>query len=149
MTDEQKKVEDVKQETRQNWADESDGDEDEGKEIGAARESKPAEKKQMGTKSLEPPAPPKNIPPPIARERNEYGDFVVTKIEIPDLKPKEIAKEEEASEESEEEEDEEPVAQEEAKDEAPKQKAKALSKKEKKKLEDEEFERVMNELGVQ
>lgn len=45
------------------------------------------EKRQMGTKVLEPPQPPKNMPPPVNRERNEFGDFIVTTIEIKDLKP--------------------------------------------------------------
>ena len=38
----------------------------------------------MGTKVLEPPQPPKNLPPPVNRERNEFGDFIVTTIDIKD-----------------------------------------------------------------
>lgn len=104
------------------------------------------EKRQMGTKVLEPPQPPKNIPPPVNRERNEFGDFIVTTIEIPDLKKKELEEDKDDSED-EEESEEEPQPEEESKEEV-KPKEKKLSKKEQKKLEDEEFERVMKEMGV-
>lgn len=107
------------------------------------------DKKAMGTKSLEAPAPKKDIPPPEHRERNEYGDFVVTKIVIPDLKPvvKEEEKDEDASDDDESED--EPQTIEESKDEVPKPKEKKLSKKEQKKLEDEEFERVFKDIKVE
>lgn len=41
----------------------------------------------MGTKSLDPPVPKKDYGPPEKRERNQFGDFIVTKVVIPDLKP--------------------------------------------------------------
>ena len=75
------------------------------------------EKKPMGTKSLDPPK--QNIPPPIQRERNEFGDFIVTKIEIPDLKPK-VGEEKQDTESEEEESSDEPDKVEEEKEEKPK-----------------------------
>lgn len=105
--------------------------------------------KKMGTKQLEPQQPKKIYPPPEKRDRNEFGDFIVTKIEIPDLKPKEAKDEEKDEDESSDEsEPEEQQPEEESKDEAPKLKEKKLSKKEQKKLEDAEFERVFNEMGI-
>jgi len=87
--------------------------------------------------------------PRTKRERNIYGDFVVTKINI---KEREIAlpepaegEEEEEEEESSEEEEQQPYEPEE---EVKKEPVKILSKKEQKKLEEEEFERVLNEMGV-
>lgn len=73
----------------------------------------------MGTKSLDPPAPKKDYGPPEQRERNQFGDFVVTKIVIPDLKPV-VLEEEKKESESEEESSSEP--EEETKEEAPKKK---------------------------
>jgi len=58
-------------------------------------------------KSLEPVAPKKDYGPPEVRERNANGDFIVTKIVIPDLKVPVVEddknSDEESSEESEEE----------------------------------------------
>jgi len=93
------------------------------------------------------------MPPPkpkVKRERNIYGDFVVTKINI---KEREIPvpqadDEEEEEEESSEEEEEQAPAQQEAEEEVKKEPVKILSKKEQKRLEDEEFERVMNEMAT-
>ena len=134
---------------RQNWADDDDGDDDHGKEIGQAstKENKPD--REMGTKSLEPPEPKKDYGPPEVRERNAFGDFVVTKIVIPDLKP--VVLEEEQQESDEEESSDEPEPAEESKEEATKKKepVKKLSKAEQKKLEDEEFERVLKEMNVE
>lgn len=103
--------------------------------------------KQLPPKSLDPPVPKKPLPPPEKRERNQFGDYVVTKIEIKELKP--VVKEEEVRSEDSDESDEpeEPEVVEEQK-EVKKEPIKLLSKKEKQKLEDEEFERVMNEMGV-
>lgn len=83
------------------------------------------------------------------RERNIYGDFVVTKINIKEReivipKNEDEEDEEESSEESEEEEQPSQPEQEEEK----KAPVKILSKKEQKRLEEEEFERVMNEMGT-
>jgi len=93
------------------------------------------------------------MPPPkpkVKRERNIYGDFVVTKINI---KEREIPvpqndEEEEEEEESSEEEEEQAPAEQPAEEEVKKEAVKILSKKEQKRLEDEEFERVMNEMGT-
>lgn len=136
----------AKQEARQNWADESDGDDDQ-REIGqAVRLDHKVIDPNMGKKANE---PKKNIPPPEARERNQFGDFVVTKVVIPDLKPKVEHEEKPDSDESSESEQSEPEqeTQEEVKEAKPKQKQ--LSKAEKKKLEDEEFERVFKEMGLE
>ena len=134
--------------TRQNWADDSAGEDDETKEIGKAGSLIRPDHKVLEPKSLDPPVAKKNLPPPEHRERNQYGDFVVTKIVIPDLKP--VVKEEEKNESSEEDEDDsEPEPVEETKEEPVKKEAvKLLSKKEKQKLEDEEFERVMKEVAA-
>mmetsp|Transcript_35508 Transcript_35508/g.43492 ORF Transcript_35508/g.43492 Transcript_35508/m.43492 type:complete len:113 (+) Transcript_35508:262-600(+) len=87
--------------------------------------------------------------PRTKRERNIYGDFVVTKINI---KEREIVipqnDEEESEEEESEEEEEQTPAVEEAEEEVKKEPVKILSKKEQKRLEDEEFERLMNEVGA-
>jgi len=136
---------------REGWADhdDDDGDEDTGKEIGQASTTESKPEREMGTKSLEAPEPKKDYGPPEARERNAFGDFVVTKIVIPDLKP--AVKEEEQQESEEEESSDEPEPVEESKDESAKKKepVKKLSKAEQKKLEDEEFERVFKEMNVQ
>jgi len=81
------------------------------------------------------------------RERNIYGDFVVTKINIKERVveiPKVEGEEEEEEESSSEEEVEEQVPEPEEEKKAP---VKILSKKEQKRLEEEEFDRVMNEMG--
>ena len=133
---------------RTNWADDqSDNDDDNGAEIGQA--SKP-NYKVIDPKMSEQPKK-KVMAPPEHRERNKNGDFVVTKIVIPDLKPvvKEVEKNE-SDEESEPESEEEPQApEEESKEAAKKQPVKQLSKAEKKRLEDEEFERVFKEMGLE
>lgn len=83
----------------------------------------------MGTKVLEPAQekPKKDMPPVEKRERNDMGDFVVTKIVIPDLKPK-VVEQEEQSEDDDESEDEPEQPKEESK-EVEKPKEKKLSKK--------------------
>jgi len=148
MTD----IEQKKQDARQSWADEDDNDDDAGKEIGhSAPLVRPDHKvidPNMSKKPEAPPMPKKDYGPPIKRERNQFGDFVVTTINIPDIKHvvKEKAKNsDDESEEVEEEEEESEPEVEETKEEAPvkKEPVKILSKAEKKKLENEEFERVM------
>ena len=128
--------------TKANWADDSD-EEGADKEIGVP--TKP-------TRYIpdDPPAKPKkDFGPPQDEKRNKYGDFVVTKIYIPDaVVPVVENQKNESDEESSEDEDAQirDVEVEESKEE--KAPAKKLSKKEQKKLEDEEFERVMAEMGV-
>ena len=77
----------AEQKARQNWADDDDGDDDAGKEIGQSTFPEAKVEREMGTKSLDPPAPKKDYGPPEKRERNQFGDFIVTKVVIPDLKP--------------------------------------------------------------
>lgn len=80
--------------------------------------------------------------------RNKYGDFVVTKIHIPDVVvPVAETKKDSESEESSESESEPEPATEETKEES-KAPVKKLTKKEMKELEDAEFERVMAEMGI-
>ena len=88
MTEVQKMKQEAKEAARQNWADESDGEEDEGKEIGSsAPVAKPDHKvlEPAKEKEEEKPVPKKDYGPPEKRVRNMNGDFIVTKIEIPDL----------------------------------------------------------------
>ena len=80
--------------------------------------------------------------------RNKYGDFVVTKIHIPDVVvPVAETKKDSESEESSESESEPEPATEETKEET-KAPVKKLTKKEMKELEDAEFEGVMAEMGI-
>lgn len=88
MTEVQKMKQETKEAARQNWADESDEEEDEGKEIGSSAPiSKPDHKVLEPTKKEEEVVaePKKDYGPPQKRVRNFNGDFIVTKIDIPDL----------------------------------------------------------------
>ena len=94
---------------KRNWADDEDehAEDDDEKVIGgsgAVAQVKPQE-----------PEKPKYIPPKVKREKNAYGDFVVTKIVIREKEvPKTVAVDEEESEEEEtsSEEEEEPKKEE-------------------------------------
>ena len=89
----QKSAEEIK---RKNWADEEDDDNDEGQdqEIGDAKaDAKQAQEKQEQeeeTKKEEEVKPTWKMADNKARERNQYGDFVVKKFEVRD--PRENAK---------------------------------------------------------
>lgn len=61
-------------------------------------------------KNVEPVVPKKDYGPPIQRERNSNGDFIVTKIMIPDLVVP-VAVDEKNSDDSSEEESEEEASQ--------------------------------------
>jgi hypothetical protein len=138
------------------WADESgDSDNEENNnEIGQdIKADAPAEEKEVVV-------PKKDYGAPIARDRNMNGDFIVTTINVPDivvpvLEDDKNSGSEESSEESAEEEPE--VASVEKKGKRPiftndlrcVAPVKILSKKEQKKLEDEEFERALAEMGVE
>jgi hypothetical protein len=115
MSEAQKKNEEKS--ARQGWADESDDNEDENKEIGQAVPATKSDHKVLEPAAEAKPEVPKKVyGPPEKRERNMMGDYVVTKIEIPDLvvpKLEEAAKDSDESEESEE----EPATMEEVKEE--------------------------------
>jgi hypothetical protein len=104
----------AKEAARQNWADESDGEEDEGKEIGSSVPATKPDHKVLEPakeeKEEKPVVPKKDFGPPVERVRNNYGDFIVTKIEIPDLVvPQVVDEKRDSDDESEEEESEEEV----------------------------------------
>ena len=80
---------------KRNWADVEDEGEDDGtqKDIGGSDPVAQAPKEAEA---------PKIVPPKVKREKNAFGDFVVTKIQIREKEvPKTVAPAEEESEEEE------------------------------------------------
>ena len=104
---------------KQSWADESaeSDNEDNNKEIGQDLNQETPEVTEPKVE-----VPKKDYGPVIARDRNIYGDFVVTTINIPDLVVPELI-EEKGSDDSEESEESEP--EEETKVEEPVKKGKS------------------------
>lgn len=87
--------------TRKNWADEDpESDGEETKEIGQS--TVPA-KSLEPIKRAEPAQPKKDYGPPEDRARTQFGDYVVTKINIPDPVIPQVEVEKDSDEESDEE----------------------------------------------
>ncbi len=119
-------AEEKKNVSKRNWADEEDdGAEEEDVEIGGSTVAQVGQPQASDAAKTEGESQPEQrtfVPnkPRTKRERNIYGDFVVTKInikerEIPVPEPAEGEEEEESSEESEEEEQPVPEPEEEVK----------------------------------
>ena len=114
-------AEEQKEMKRANWADEDDdGDDDDGVEIGGSTVAKVGQTQaaQAEPEKAEEPAQPKVTVPPkprtVVRERNIYGDFIITKVNVKEREIIEPVKDSDEEEESSEEESEEetPAAQE-------------------------------------
>ena len=69
-------------EAKANWADDSDDGDNADKEIG--QNQQPARYIPDDPVPAQKQAPKKDYGPPMDEKRNKYGDFVVTKIHIPD-----------------------------------------------------------------
>ena len=68
--------------TKKNWADEDDDQEDDDDNQEVPQLPGADEKDKDDNKEEEPKQAVKNYVPPVKRERNEYGDFIVTSINI-------------------------------------------------------------------
>lgn len=113
MTEVEKKQQETKETTNKNWADDvSDNEEEDQQEIGNIVRNPiiPKNESKEEKTEVKEPAPPKKVyGPPIERVRNSYGDFVVTKILIPDVVVPVLANENKEEDSDEEEEQEEPT----------------------------------------